>query len=428
MSLSSKKNRSLQREWMTALASIGLVLAAVLACSGYEEIEPSEVCKEAGYSISNRTLTCTNDAELANGRYRRLMNEFQCIAKAPPPPAEPGQEPLPGASYEQQLACAQNIFDMTCEEVIAAGDNLGAYLAKDGCSLIFTNVGPDGGLDVATPSDVVCAPGTLDCTGTGQCVDTSSDIANCGACGFNCNTIDLGPVTNVHQAPVCENSACKLGCEPSHATCDADPTHVCLYSIFDDPTNCGGCGNVCPTGQTCVQVTAAFATCQLSWRVQASPLVTTVHFPVDRLSPRSRLARPPRGGSSCALGLVCPGFSVFRCSRWPAEVTTMTLRAERQERVARGARNPLVEPLDQQVLLGHRGALPVVALAALEPRGPQDRVGAQAPQVQRVLLVRQAQQVQQGQRVLRGRPVRQGRQEAQGQVARRARQARRAAR
>lgn len=137
------------------------------------------------------------------------------------------------------------------------------------------------------PNDFFCAldGGQLgSCCGGAGCVDTTTDLANCGGCGTLCPT----------GSTSCKNGSCLLrdggatctlpasGC-PSGSVCDAFPTGLngpvttgssctpttcaadgapcylnpattglcCGGSCVNpsqDPANCGGCGLVCPSG------------------------------------------------------------------------------------------------------------------------------------------------------------------------------------
>ncbi len=72
-----------------------------------------------------------------------------------------------------------------------------------------------------------------------QCVDSTTDVANCGSCGHACATGDS-----------CQDGVCK--CPGSEMTCPGSTagTTVCV-DTRSDHGNCGGCGNACPTGATC---------------------------------------------------------------------------------------------------------------------------------------------------------------------------------
>jgi hypothetical protein len=107
------------------------------------------------------------------------------------------------------------------------------------------------------------------CCGS-TCVDLSSDLRNCGACGIACAT---GASCSVRCQPYCVNSsecpagwicdgeACRdPGCDghPQGAPCifgvspyDGPAGYCCGGTCVDDwqdPNNCGACGNACSSG------------------------------------------------------------------------------------------------------------------------------------------------------------------------------------
>ncbi|MBS2019317.1 MAG: hypothetical protein JST00_41015 [Deltaproteobacteria bacterium] len=82
-----------------------------------------------------------------------------------------------------------------------------------------------------------CIGGTCACppssTCGGRCVDLTSDIDNCGACGTTCKAGEL--------------------CVGSKCVCNAGLT-ACGGACVDtkaDGANCGGCGVACKTGEVC---------------------------------------------------------------------------------------------------------------------------------------------------------------------------------
>jgi hypothetical protein len=87
----------------------------------------------------------------------------------------------------------------------------------------------------------VCPPNQLPC-GAG-CVDVSSNVLNCGACGVACPLGD-----------VCQAGACVDVCGAELAFCGGQ----CVS--LQSPANCGACGNACLPGQFCVGG-ACSATC-----------------------------------------------------------------------------------------------------------------------------------------------------------------------
>jgi Stigma-specific protein, Stig1 len=102
---------------------------------------------------------------------------------------------------------------------------------------------PDVAPDVA-PDMVVTPDGPVGCTNPGEmrcgdtCVDTTSNNANCGACGTAC----MG-------AQICRAGACvdDTPCPTGQARCGG----MCVDTATN-AMNCGSCGNACPSGQTCV--------------------------------------------------------------------------------------------------------------------------------------------------------------------------------
>jgi PKD repeat protein len=90
------------------------------------------------------------------------------------------------------------------------------------------------------PSPLSCEFGFCRCPGTTQecgaaCVDTNTDIANCGMCGNVCAPGDS-----------CSGGTCHAPCPPGQMPCGTMCTDTTV-----DPSNCGMCGNVCGPGMKC---------------------------------------------------------------------------------------------------------------------------------------------------------------------------------
>lgn len=178
-----------------------------------------------------------------------------------------------------------------CCSGICGASNLCAGAAVDAAVGCTTNAECPSGeecVDNACASPVDAGPDATDamaCTGgmtlcAGVCVDLTSDPANCGMCGDACDVrstcvggtcvagIDagtdaaLGCSTSAECATgeVCVGYVCVAGSDAGTDAADAmacaanftDCSGVCV-NLATDPDNCGGCGMVCATGQTCIR-------------------------------------------------------------------------------------------------------------------------------------------------------------------------------
>ena len=100
---------------------------------------PDQPCKEAGYAIASRTLSCTGNAELAQKRYNRFERDYACIewqATDPRFNTEFGPEDLFG--------CAFVLSNLPCALAYAYGNNLDFWLsATESCALVVELAGVD---------------------------------------------------------------------------------------------------------------------------------------------------------------------------------------------------------------------------------------------------------------------------------------------
>ena len=103
-----------------------------------------------------------------------------------------------------------------------------------------------------------CAPNTADCNGNpaDKCeIHTDLDPNNCGMCGKKCPA-------GTNQTATCTNSACGVACQAGFTDCDKNPANGCEVQTGSDTSNCGTCGNVCPTGGG-AKASCAASTCSL---------------------------------------------------------------------------------------------------------------------------------------------------------------------
>ncbi len=77
--------------------------------------------------------------------------------------------------------------------------------------------------------------------------DLSSDVNNCGACGYSCSALP-----GVSSA-LCSSGICtQLACIPMFGDCNGDLSDGCETNLFGhDNNNCTACGTVCAPGTQC---------------------------------------------------------------------------------------------------------------------------------------------------------------------------------
>ncbi|XP_045831472.1 protein STIG1-like [Trifolium pratense] len=134
-----------------------------------------------------------------------------------------------------------------------------------------TNIVVEVGVDQIDPVDCtnrpeICSngefpPRSVCCRN--RCVDLTSDINNCGFCGFSC------PSNNWH----CCN-------------------RLCINTNFS-PLNCGGCGNTCPIGRLCLHGTCAFTPPAEPTPTVPTPAVPTPAQPAPVQPTPVQPAQPP---------------------------------------------------------------------------------------------------------------------------------------
>jgi hypothetical protein len=131
-----------------------------------------------------------------------------CGGDAPPPPVEDAGSTAPDAGAEAAAVPP----DASSGDVVAP-------------------TGPKCGAQGA------CASGQTCCDGT--CVDTQTDLGNCGACGKPCQ--ERGNAARTCVAGACVFASCK----PSFLNCNNIADDGCEVESAVDPKNCGACDNKC---------------------------------------------------------------------------------------------------------------------------------------------------------------------------------------
>jgi hypothetical protein len=90
-----------------------------------------------------------------------------------------------------------------------------------------------------TDASVACGAGTHACAG--QCIADDS-IMGCGAACAVCPSA-------AGAKPKCDESHCKLACEPGLNNCDDKTENGCEVTLANDVENCGRCGHSCLGGE-----------------------------------------------------------------------------------------------------------------------------------------------------------------------------------
>jgi len=115
-----------------------------------------------------------------------------------------------------------------------------------------------GSYTLSVDCAVQCAPGETDCSGV--CVDTDTDVSNCGTCGNVCQ-FD-------HAAASCNAGSCVMGaCDAGWENCDGDPANGCEADLTSAAT-CGSCDNAClfdHAAATCDAGNCVMGACDADW-------------------------------------------------------------------------------------------------------------------------------------------------------------------
>jgi hypothetical protein len=151
--------------------------------------------------------------------------------------------------------CGSCPSGQTCQQgqCVCVPDCSGKTCGGDGC----------GGSCGTCSADQQCHQGQCACPAgqtacNGQCVNSQTDATNCGACG---NVCDL-PHTTVNK---CVAGGCAPSqCESGWRYCGGDFSQGCATDLTSDPTNCGGCGNVCPAAGAHETATCSNGGCGLT--------------------------------------------------------------------------------------------------------------------------------------------------------------------
>jgi hypothetical protein len=164
------------------------------------------------------------------------------------------------------LGIQVHCIEGTCQSLCLPNKRDCNAIAEDGCEVdIRTDPKHCGLCGHACNANEVCREGA--CVDPNQCVsplvrcgdacvDLATDALNCSACGYDCgqHEPDGGrPALPPHMVYACVAATCGVAiCATNWANCNGSMVDGCEQSL-NDPANCGKCGTVCQSFETCAQ-------------------------------------------------------------------------------------------------------------------------------------------------------------------------------
>ncbi len=150
------------------------------------------------------------------------------------------------------FACGAGWGD--CDSSASNGCETNTLSNDSNCGACGRACGPGDNCRAGSCLPIICPGGTFRCAGT--CMSfLNSDPSNCGACGYTCGTAHTTSVS-------CRTGTCNLTCATDYANCDGSDANGCETSTGSGATsNCGACGNVCPTRPNIIAPTCVGGSC-----------------------------------------------------------------------------------------------------------------------------------------------------------------------
>ena len=198
-------------------------------------------CPGASFSSQSFTLHVVPATGTFVPALETLSFVGECPASAQPGPGAPVSlhfgDTLAGTFISPTFTPAGTVFNFNVQQSLCAPElfclqepaaNGGACTHNTGCMSGFCS-------STGTCQPAPCTTPDIMCSGT--CVNPNSDPNNCGTCGDVC-TAPTGGTTS------CVGGACAPACGTGTALCGTGPSAACV-NTQSNVNNCGACGNVC---------------------------------------------------------------------------------------------------------------------------------------------------------------------------------------
>ncbi len=123
---------------MKRWTAVSVALCLVSWACQYRLIPEARVCEDLAYAVSERTVVCTDDTDLANARAAQFQDEVECLlADEVEDPYNP-EGILPAPEQPEETERLDRLYDCVraarvadCDDVLEKGDDPGFWLSLD---------------------------------------------------------------------------------------------------------------------------------------------------------------------------------------------------------------------------------------------------------------------------------------------------------